>query len=107
MEEKENFRVRFLDTRPHNLLILFNYPPVHQQTPSRPTVTSKRCSPWTNARIAPERLDLMTLRGYAYRKLGRLGDAKRVFEQSPPLAAATMRAAWPAIAQMRDPQGGG
>ena len=32
------------------------------------------------ARIAPERIDLMTLRGYAYYKLGRLDDARRVFE---------------------------
>jgi Flp pilus assembly protein TadD len=32
------------------------------------------------ARIAPERIDLMTLRGHAYYKLGRLGDARRVFE---------------------------
>lgn len=32
------------------------------------------------ARITPERIDLMTLRGYAYFKLGRLGDARRVFE---------------------------
>lgn len=32
------------------------------------------------ARITPARIDLMTLRGYAYFKLGRLGDARRVFE---------------------------
>lgn len=32
------------------------------------------------ARIAPERIDLMVLRGYAFYKLGRLGDARRVFE---------------------------
>lgn len=32
------------------------------------------------AQIAPERIDLMVLRGYAYMKLNRLGDARRVFE---------------------------
>jgi len=32
------------------------------------------------ARIAPERLDLMVLRGYAYVELRRLGEARRVFE---------------------------
>ena len=32
------------------------------------------------ARTTPERIDLMTMRGYAYYKLGRLGDARRVFE---------------------------
>lgn len=32
------------------------------------------------ARIAPERNDLMVLRGYAYMKLNRLADAMRVFE---------------------------
>lgn len=32
------------------------------------------------AQIAPERVDLMVLRGYAYFHLGRMGDARRVFE---------------------------
>ena len=32
------------------------------------------------ARIAPERRDLMALRGYAYLGLGRRGDARQVFE---------------------------
>ena len=32
------------------------------------------------AQIAPERVDLMVIRGYAYMKLNRLGDARRVFE---------------------------
>jgi cellulose synthase operon protein C len=32
------------------------------------------------AALSPERIDLMVLRGYAYLKLGRLGDAERVFE---------------------------
>jgi hypothetical protein len=32
------------------------------------------------AQIAPERIDLMVLRGYAYMKLNRLSDARRVFE---------------------------
>lgn len=32
------------------------------------------------ARIAPERLELMVLRGYAYVELRRLGEARRVFE---------------------------
>lgn len=32
------------------------------------------------AAVAPERIDLMVLRGYAYLKLERLGDAKRVFQ---------------------------
>ena len=31
------------------------------------------------SRIAPERIDLMILRGYAYLELGRYGDAERVF----------------------------
>lgn len=32
------------------------------------------------AQIAPERIDLMVLRGYSYMRLNRLGDARRVFE---------------------------
>jgi tetratricopeptide (TPR) repeat protein len=32
------------------------------------------------AQIAPERIDLMVLRGYAYMRLGRIPDARRIFE---------------------------
>src|SRR5690606_40506524 len=32
------------------------------------------------AQIAPERVDLMVLRGYAYLKLDRLADARHIFE---------------------------
>ena len=32
------------------------------------------------AQIAPERIDLMVLRGYSYMRLNRFGDARRVFE---------------------------
>jgi tetratricopeptide (TPR) repeat protein len=59
------------------------------------------------ARIAPERLDLMTLRGYAYLKLGRLGDAERVFEAVAATGSRDGARGLAAIAAMRDPQGGG
>ena len=36
------------------------------------------------ARLAPEQNDLMVLRGWSYYKLGRLADAKRIFEAAAP-----------------------
>jgi tetratricopeptide (TPR) repeat protein len=59
------------------------------------------------ARIAPERIDLMTLRGYAYLKLGRLGDAEGVFEAVAATGSREGARGLAAISALRDPQGGG
>ncbi|WP_421929793.1 cellulose synthase [Neoaquamicrobium sediminum] len=51
------------------------------------------------ARIAPERLDLMVLRGYAYLNLRRINDAQRVFQA---LAATGSREGVKGLAEVRD-----
>ncbi len=51
------------------------------------------------ARIAPERLDLMVLRGYAYLNLRRVDDAQRVFQA---LAATGSREGVKGLAELRD-----
>jgi len=55
------------------------------------------------ALIAPERIDLMVLRGYAYMNMGRHGDARRVLEAA---AGTGSRDALRALAVLRE-QGGG
>jgi len=56
------------------------------------------------AQIAPERIDLMVLRGYAYMKLGRLSDSKRVFEAA---AGTGSRDAIRGLADLRNLMNGG
>jgi len=51
------------------------------------------------AQIAQERVDLMVLRGYAYMRLNRLGDAKRVLEAA---AGTGNRDAVRALADLRN-----
>lgn len=51
------------------------------------------------ARIAPERIDLMVLRGYAYLELRRLDDARRVFEA---VAGTGSREGLRGLAELRD-----
>ena len=55
------------------------------------------------AQIAPERIDLMVLRGYAYMNIGRYDDARRVLEAA---AGTGSCEALRALAVLRD-QGGG
>jgi len=59
------------------------------------------------ARIAPEQIDLMVLRGYAYLNLGRLGDAERVFEAVAATGSREGAKGLSAISDIRNPQGGG
>lgn len=56
------------------------------------------------AQIAPERVDLMVLRGYAYMKLGRFADSKRVFEAA---AGTGSRDAIRGLADLRNLMNGG
>lgn len=56
------------------------------------------------ARIAAERLDLMTLRGYAYLRLRRLNDAQKVFEAVAATGNSEGRRGLAAVMQAREAQ---